>query len=145
MEPETHSWPAWLPFYYGWVNVALAAIAMSATLPGRTYGLGLIKEPLRADLGIDDLRFNVLNFWAIVIGAAVVLPVGYLIDRIGTRLVLGLVAGLLGGSVLLMARATNESELAVTLTLVRGLGQGALSVVAIALVGKWFRRRESPE
>jgi MFS family permease len=140
-ELDSPSWPARLPFYYGWVCVVLAAIAMSATLPGRTYGLGLIKEPLRAELGIDDLRFNVLNFWAIVIGALVVLPVGYLIDRFGTRLVLGAVAALLGGSVLLMARASDERELLTTLTLVRGLGQGALSVVAIALVGKWFRQR----
>lgn len=130
-----------LPFYYGWVDVAIAAVAMSATLPGRTYGLGIIKENLCAGLLIDDLRFNWLNFWAVVIGAAVVMPVGWLIDRLGTRLTLALVASALGGSVLLMARAGDERELAVTLTLVRGFGQGALSVVAIALVGKWFRRR----
>src|SRR5262249_46359083 len=82
---RTPSWPARLPFYYGWVNVLVAAVAMSATLPGRTYGLGLIKEPLRANLGISDFRFNTLNFWAIVLGALVVLPVGRLIDRVGTR------------------------------------------------------------
>ena len=139
-EPRA-AWPARLPFYYGWVNVALAAVAMSATLPGRTYGLGLIKEPLRAELGISDLRFNVLNFWAVVIGAACVIPIGRLIDKLGTRLVLAGVGTALGGCVLLMSRAATEWELAVALTLVRGLGQGALSVVAIALVGKWFRRR----
>jgi MFS family permease len=114
---------------------------MTATLPGRTFGLGLVKEPLRADLGIDDLWFNVLNFWAIVAGAAVVVPVGWLIDRVGTRLVAAAVSAALGASVLLMARAADQTELVVTLTCVRGLGQGALSVVAIALVGKWFRRR----
>src|SRR5215468_3829197 len=85
------SLPARLPFYYGWVNVVVAAVAMSATLPGRTYGLGLVKEPLRAELKIDDLRFNTLNFWAIVVGAAVVLPVGWLIDRAGTRAALAVV------------------------------------------------------
>jgi MFS family permease len=140
-QPAARSWAASLPFYYGWVNVALAAVAMSATLPGRTYGLGLIKEPLRAELGISDLRFSVLNFWAVVIGAACVIPIGRLIDRLGTRLVLAAVGAALGGCVVLMSRAATETDLAVALTLVRGLGQGALSVVAIALVGKWFRRR----
>lgn len=135
------TWAARLPFYYGWVNVVVAAVAMSATLPGRTYGLGLIKEPLRADLGIGDVQFSLLNFWAIVIGAVCVPPVGWLIDKLGTRLTLTLVVGALGGCVIHMSRAADETELAVTLTLVRGLGQGALSVVAIALVGKWFRRR----
>ncbi len=139
--PAARPWPARLPFYYGWVQVALAAVAMSATLPGRTYGLGLIKEPLRADLGISDLRFSLINFWAVVLGAACVPVVGRLIDTRGTRFALAVVAAALGASVLLMRRAAGETELAVTLTLVRGLGQGALSVVAIALVGKWFRRR----
>jgi MFS family permease len=138
------SWATRLPFYYGWVNVLVAAVAMSATLPGRTYGLGLIKEPLRTDLGISDFRFNALNFWAIVLGAIIVLPVGRLIDRVGSRTALVAVAGALGICVLLMSRSWNEPSLFVTLTLVRGLGQGALSVVAIALVGKWFKKRAGP-
>jgi hypothetical protein len=99
------------------------------------------REPLRAGLGISDLRFSWLNFWAIILGAACVMPVGRLIDRIGSRLTLALVAAALGNCVLLMSRAADETQLFVALTLVRGLGQGALSVVAIALIGKWFRRR----
>lgn len=138
------SYLARLPFYYGWVNVGMAAIAMSATLPGRTYGLGLIKEPLRADLGISDLRFNVLNFWAIILGATVCMPVGRLIDRWGSRVVLCLVIGALGLSVIAMSHVLTETQLFISLTCVRGLGQGALSVVAIALVGKWFKRRAGP-
>jgi MFS family permease len=130
------SWLGRLPFYYGWVNVVVAAVAMSATLPGRTYGLGLIKARLCTDLGINGFRFNALNFWAIVLGAIVVLPVGRLIDRLGTRTVLVAVAAALGGCVILMSRAWDEPSLFVSLTLVRGLGQGALSVVSIALVGK---------
>jgi MFS family permease len=133
-----------VPFYYGWVHVVLAAIAMSATLPGRTYGLALIKEPARASLGIGDFQFDLLNGWAIVLGAALALPVGWLIDRIGVRAVLTGVAAALGASVLLMSRAWDATSLLVTLTLVRGLGQGALSVVAILLVGKWFKRRIGP-
>lgn len=128
-------------FYYGWVNVVVASVAMSATFPGRTYGLGLIKEPLRADLGISDLQFNLFNFWAIIIGAACVIPIGRLIDRWGSRFVLLCVSLALGISVLLMSRVHDEANLFLTLTMVRGLGQGALSVVAIALVSKWFKRR----
>ncbi len=42
--------PARIPFYYGWVNLAVAALAMVGTFPGRTQGLGLITEPLMRDL-----------------------------------------------------------------------------------------------
>src|SRR5262249_52324313 len=31
-----------LPFYYGWVNLVPAALAMTATFPGRTNGLAMI-------------------------------------------------------------------------------------------------------
>jgi hypothetical protein len=34
---------------YGWVMVVLAALAMVATLPGRTHGLGMITERMLAD------------------------------------------------------------------------------------------------
>ena len=36
--------------YYGWIVLLVAAAAMVGTLPGRTQGLGLITEPLLADL-----------------------------------------------------------------------------------------------
>jgi MFS family permease len=125
------------------VNVVVAAVAMSATLPGRTHGLGLISKPLTEDpsLGVSESLFNTLNFWAILLGAALCLPVGRLIDRFGAREVLVGVSAGLGAVVFLMSRATDTLSLFVTLTLVRGLGQGALSVVSIALVGKWFTRR----
>jgi MFS family permease len=143
-EPTRPTWIARLPFYYGWVNVVVAAVAMSATLPGRTYGLALIKEPLRASLVVSDLRFNVLNFWAIILGSALVLPTGWLIDRFGVRSLLVAVAAALGCAVLAMSQVWDPTSLFIALTLVRGLGQGALSVVAIALVGKWFKRRAGP-
>ena len=122
------------------VNLALAALAMVATLPGRTQGLGLITEPLLTDLGIDRVTFATLNLWATLIGSLFCLPCGRLIDRYGSRVVIALVLATLAGVVLVMSSAAGLPALAVTLTLSRGLGQSALSVVSLALVGKWFRR-----
>jgi MFS family permease len=130
-------------FYYGWVNLVLAAVAMTATLPGRTHGLGLITKPLTEDagLGVGAGLFSVFNFWAILLGSALCLPVGWLIDRLGTRLVLTAVAAGLGAAVLWMSAAGGAVALFLALVLVRGLGQGSLSVVSMAMIGKWFRRR----
>src|SRR5687768_9889992 len=130
--------PVAFPFYYGWVNVLVAALAMVGTLPGRTQGLGLITEPLLTDLQIDRVVFARINLWATLIGALFCLGVGRLIDRFGSRMVLTVVTVALATVVLLMSGARSVFILAILITLTRGLGQSALSVVSITMVGKWF-------
>ena len=140
-------------------SVGVAAAAMVATLPGRTHGLGLITEPLLADLGLGRVPFAAVNFWATLVGAAFCLPVGWLIDRLGVRAVLSVVLVALGAVVVSMSgvsaggrvvglptpevffAGTVESaavplHLFLLVLLTRGLGQSALSVVSLALVGK---------
>lgn len=130
-----------LPFYYGWVNLFVAALAMVGTLPGRTQGLGLITEPLLRDLQIDRIVFARINLWATLIGALFCLGVGRLIDRFGSRVVLTCVTVALAAVVFLMSGARSVIAIAILITLTRGFGQSALSVVSITIIGKWFVRR----
>ena len=139
--------------------IGTAAAAMVATLPGRTHGLGLITEPLLADLELGRVPFAALNFWATLIGAAFCLPVGWLIDRCGVRIVLATVLLSLGGVVVTMTGISAQGStiqlptpevffsggiewtsfplgLFSLVLLTRGLGQSALSVVSLALMGK---------
>lgn len=133
--------PVALPFYYGWVHVFIAALAMVGTLPGRTQGLGLITEPLLRDLQIDRIHFARINLWATLLGALFSIGVGRLIDGFGSRIVLTIVSVLLGAVVLSMSGASDVVAIAILITLTRGLGQSALSVVSITMVGQWFVRR----
>jgi MFS family permease len=134
-------WMGSLPFYYGWINVVMAAIAMTATLPSRTHGLGLITVPLLADLQMTETLFTSINFVSCLLGALFSLPVGYLIDRYGVRVVLTAVSVCFGVVVLGMATVTGPLSLLIALTLIRGFGQSALSIVSTAIVGKWFNQR----
>lgn len=129
------------PFYYGWVVLGLAALAMVGTLPGRTQGLGLITESLLRDLSLDRLAFAQMNLWATLLGSLFCLGVGRLQDQLGSRTMLVVIASLLGAVVLAMSVATSVAVLFVLLVLSRGLGQSALSIVSLAMVGQWFRRR----
>jgi MFS family permease len=133
--------PLRLPFYYGWVNLGVAALAMVGTLPGRTQGLGLVTEPLLEDLKLGRVAYAQLNLFATLAGAVFALGVGRLVDRFGARAVLTAVAAALGAVVLWMSGAEGVAAVAVLITLTRGLGQSALSVVSITIVGKWFVRR----
>ena len=126
---------------YGWIIVALAAIAMIATLPGRTHGLGMITERLLNDktLGLDRQSFATINLWATLIGASFCIPTGWMLDRMGLRFTSTLVVASLGAVCLLMTRATGFIQFAILIMLTRGLGQSALSVVSISMTGKWFK------
>ncbi len=127
-------------FYYGWVVLGVAALAMVATLPGRTQGLGLITEPLLRDLGVDRVRFAQINLVATLTGSLFCFGIGGLIDQHGSRIVLTSLAILLGAVVMAMSNVRDGATLLVLITLTRGLGQSALSVVSLAMPGKWFRR-----
>lgn len=128
-------------FDYGWVILLIAACCMTATLPGRTHGLGLITTPLCEDLHIDEVSFGWLNFYTIILGAAFCWPVGRLADRWGSRTMLTFVTAALGLVVVLTTKVISWWSLFIVLVGTRGLGQGALSVLSTTLVGKWFTRR----
>src|SRR5262245_23967145 len=131
---------------YGWGTILVGAIAMAATYPGRTHGLGMVTEPLLRDLQLDDadgrVFFASLNLWGTLIGALFCLPVGWLFDRFDRRWILAGTLILLGLAVLWMSGVETWEQLFVGLILTRGLGQSALSVVSITIVAKSFRARQ---
>jgi hypothetical protein len=64
------------PFYYGWVSVGMAALAMVGTLPGRTQGLGLVTEPLLRDLSMDRVGFDPRTYYRTLVITALFALVG---------------------------------------------------------------------
>ena len=127
--------------HYGWRVVLVAAAAMVGTLPGRTQGLGLITEPLLADLEIDRVSYAGLNFWATMVGSAGAVGIGQLVDRLGSRAMVTVVPLALGAVVCAMSRTHSFAALAIWVTLTRALGQSALSVVSLTMIGQWFVRK----
>jgi MFS family permease len=144
---------------YRWVHVGVAALAMVLTLPGRTHGLGLFTEPLLRSLTLDRQSYGFLNLWATLLGALFCLPCGWLLDRFGTRVVFVGCTTALGATVIAMSGWTTGAwavplaldlpawlggpirlvapvDLFLFLLLTRGLGQSALSVVSLALIGR---------
>ncbi len=143
-----------------WVHVGVAALAMVATLPGRTHGLGLFTEPILRSLQLDRESYGFLNLWATLLGGLFCLPCGWLIDRLGTRTVLTGVAVALGAVVIAMSGVEGSDGIPLTvplpawlggsgslsvvvlpglfawLLLTRGLGQSALSVASLSLIGR---------
>src|SRR5437868_184765 len=121
-----------------WLAILVAALAMVATLPGRTHGLGLVTEPLLKDFDLERVVYASMNLWATLLGAAFCVPWGWLLDRCPTRAVLAGTLFALAAVVLIMSRLAGDAVvvLFVLILLTRGLGQSALSVVSLTLMGK---------
>lgn len=130
---------------FGWGPILVGAMAMAATYPGRTHGLGMVTEPLLVDLDLANAQgrvfFASLNFWGTLMGAFFCLPVGWLFDRFDRRAILLANLLLLGMAVVWMSTVQSWQTLFASIILTRGLGQSALSVVSLTIVAKSFADR----
>lgn len=125
------------------LTIVVAAAAMVATLPGRTFGIGLIESQMSAELGLSPIEVGHINLWATLLGASACFPIGKLLDMYGLRVVLFGTALCLGAATRSLASVDSTAALFVLVLLTRAFGQSAMSVVSIAIVGKSFDRRKS--
>jgi MFS family permease len=128
-------------FSYSWIIVVIAALAMAATLPGRTHGLGLITTQLLEDLKLSDTSFATQNLVATLLGSLFCFPFGWMIDRWGVRIVCFAVVFALGLVTIAMSRVHSASIMFALIVLARGLGQSALSVISLTMIAKWFKQQ----
>lgn len=121
------------------LGVAMAGMFMSG--PGQSYSMAAFIDPMLADLGLLRSQYSLAYLVATLISGASLPFVGRLLDAQGSRRVLPALALLLGLACLGMAGVRHLLGLYVGLTLVRCLGQGALTLVSTWMVGQWFERR----
>ncbi len=121
------------------VGVSGAAQFMSG--PGQSYSVAAFKDPMRAGLGISETSFSLAYSVATLISGLCLPLVGRLVDRCGARRVLPTIATLLGLACWWMSRTDTLPGLYLGFSLIRSLGQGALTLTAMWIIGEWFARR----
>ena len=121
------------------LGVAMMGMFMSG--PGQSYSVAAFIDPMLADLGLLRSQYSLAYLVATLISGASLPFVGRALDRLGARLLLPAIALLLGLACLWMAGVRHLLGLYLGLTLVRCLGQGALTLISTWMVGQWFVRR----
>jgi MFS family permease len=126
---------------YAWVVLGASTIGMAMTIPGQTVGISVFLDAIITDL---DLGRGAVS-GAYMVGtliAALALPfVGRQIDRVGPRRAVVVIAISFALACTFMGLVSGFVTLLIGFTLVRGLGQGALSLVSIHSINIWFVRR----
>lgn len=129
------------PVPYGWVVLAAAALGMIMTTPGQTVGVAVFLDRILADLGVSRATASGLYTLGTLAGSLALPFVGRFIDRRGPRLAVVLIAAAFALACVFMGQVRTLAGLAVGFVLIRGLGQGSLSLVSLHVVNVWFVRR----
>jgi MFS family permease len=136
-------WPARLPFYYGWVVIAVAFVTMAVAVTART-AFSLLLPPLIDEFGWDrGLAAGAFSFGFLV--SALISPLaGKLMDRHGPRLVIGAGVVLMAAGQLLAPYISAPWQFYATLGVLVGGGANLATYTAHSLfLPNWFLRRRA--
>ncbi len=128
--------------FYGWVIVAVMAVAGAANMAMATLNYGLFIKPMGDDLGISRAIFGFAQTTRQVATAATSPLMGGLLDRFGARVLLAVAAAVTGAALIALGFIDHGWQLIVLFALMGLVGlSGPGALVTTVPVAKWFVRQ----
>lgn len=136
-QPQASSRPA-RKIYYGWVIVAVIIIANTAQAGGTLAVTGIFLKPITEEFGWSRAVFSGATGVGTILGAALALAAGPVVDRWGARwpLVIGFL--ILGGTFIRLGSMSGLGEFYFLQVAGRAAHMGVLSVGLMSTIPKWF-------
>ena len=128
-------------FYYGWVIVATMFIVSVAQTAQYNPAVSIFVKPITQEFGWSRTTFSTAIGLGGLVGAALALIVGPILDRRGPRIPTLIAFMLLGGVVMSLSQISEIWHFYAIIVTNRALITGFLSIVAGVVVSKWFIRR----
>ena len=129
------------PIYYGWIVWLVALLGAICSSPGQSFSVSLFMDFFIEDFSLDRTTVSSLYGAGTFVASLGLTWVGRRIDALGNRRV-GVATGILFFVVLLLCALVNGPiMLFFAFAGMRGLGQGALTLVSSTAVANWFRLR----
>ena len=130
-----------LPFFYGWVIVAIAFVTMGVAVNART-AFSLLFPSFLDEFGWERSMTAGAFSFGFLVSAALGPWLGRLMDRRGPRVVIGIGVGLTAAGLLLATLASEPWHLYATLGVLVSCGAVCLGYTGHALfLPNWFVRR----
>jgi MFS family permease len=143
MQHASHHWSSRLPFYYGWLIIAVAFVTMAIGVSVRT-AFSLLMPPLIDEFGWDrGLAAGAFSFGFLV--SAILSPiVGRVIDTRGPRIVILVGVMLMSAGLLLAPFIRTPWQFYATLGVLVGAGANMMTYTAHSqFLPNWFVRRRA--
>lgn len=138
--PQSAPLAARLPFFYGWVIVAIAVAASFLTGGINNVAFSVLLKPMSQDLHWS--RTTIAGAATLgTFGGGLLGPVcGRLADRYGSRLLIPVGALVMGIATLSASFITDPWQFYAAYVTARAVSQAAIYMVAVAAVTSWFYR-----
>ncbi len=150
--------PAKVPFFYGWIILAMGIIGVLMSIPGQTMGVSVFTDDLIRVLKMSRVNLSLAYMIGTIMSALILTPAGKKLDRYGIRAIGTAVVFLLGGLLIGLSfldkiigsliSTTNASPrlaafivITISFFLLRFLGQGMLTMMSRNMVMKWFDKQ----
>ena len=118
-----------LPFFYGWVILGLSSLAAFVSGPGQTFTFSIFVEPIRNDLGWSQATVTGLYTAGSLTAGLAMVPIGRMLDRYGSRVLLTITGLLFGLATLWMSRVSHPAQLYLGYFAMRALANGTLPLI----------------
>lgn len=130
-----------VPFFYGWVIVAVGFLIAFSSGPGQSYVFSVFLDSIIADTGLSRTTISALYAVGTGVSALMVAFVSRMADRVGPRMVVIFVAAALGAACFGMAFARGFIAFFLAFAALRALGQGSTPINATLMTAQWFVAR----
>ncbi|MDX1566133.1 MAG: MFS transporter, partial [Phycisphaeraceae bacterium] len=128
-------------FYYGWVMLPIATLAMIATSPAQTFGISAFNDSFRRAFDLSNSELSGAYMIGTLLAALPMSHIGGLADRHGLKRTMTVVIFLFGLACLAVTQVAGLITLLLAFMALRMLGQGALGLLSGNTLPYWFERR----
>ena len=126
--------------FYGWV-VVIAIFVINAIIMGIGFSFGVFFKSIESTFGLTRATTSAVFSLYMGLGCVFAIIGGWALDRYGPKIIL-LLMGLFAGLSLLLTGFTNAAwQLFITYSLLLALGSGAIYVVTMSPVLRWFHKK----
>lgn len=127
--------------YYGWYIALVLSITEAVSYGVMVYAFTVMIAPMEADLGWSRAEISGAFSLSLLLTGFIAFPVGYWLDRRGSRLLM--TAGSIGATimVLLWSQVNTYTEFIAVMALMGVCGAAILYEPAFVVVATWFVRQ----
>lgn len=128
-------------FYYGWMIVFIAGLSVFFSGPGQTYSISIFSEHYIEDFNYSSSLVSGLYSSATLIAGLTLFLIGRMVDRVGQRIMMGVVGFLLALACFWNSMLIGPVMMFLGFFMLRLFGQGSMTLLPNTLVPQWFIKK----